>query len=65
MEISWNSYVKSQRVKVNKKRKREKLDPLSYKEILVLCSNTWPAEKERLLKRQKRESKKKVTTKEV
>ena len=56
--MTWNEYVKTQRVKVNKKRKRSKLDPLSYKEILVLCSTSWPAEKERLLKRQKRENKK-------
>ena len=59
-KISWNAYVKTQRLKLNKKRKREKLEPLSYKEILVLCSSTWPAEKEKLLKRQKRQHKKKT-----
>lgn len=56
--ITWNEYVKIQRVKLNKKRKREKLDPLSYKECLKLCSETWPTEKARLLKKQKREQKK-------
>ena len=58
--ITWNEYVKIQRVKINKKRKRSKLEPLSYKECLKMCSQTWGAEKERLLKKQKREDKKKV-----
>ena len=61
--ITWNQYVKVQRVKINKKRKREKLEPLSYKECLKVCSETWGAVKERLLKKQKRLDNKK--TKEV
>jgi len=61
--ITWNQYVKVQRVKINKKRKREKLDPLSYKECLKVCSETWGSVKERLAKKQKRLDNKK--TKEV
>jgi len=59
-KMKWNEYVKEQREKLNKKRKREKLDPLSYRECLKVCSETWPAEKERLAKKQKRVDKKKL-----
>ena len=58
--ITWNQYVKVQREKINKKRKREKLDPLSYKECLKVCSESWPTVKERLAKKQKRADKKKA-----
>jgi len=51
-------YCKTQRVKINRKRKREKLESLSYKEVMKLCSETWPAEKARILKKQKRQAKK-------
>jgi len=57
--ITWNQYVKVQREKLNKKRKREKLEPLTYKECLKVCSESWPKEKERLVKKQKRVNKKK------
>ena len=56
--MTWNEYVKCQRIRLNKKRKREKLEPLTYKETLKICSTTWPAEKERLCKKQKRMEKK-------
>ena len=56
--MTWNEYVKIQRQKINKKRKREKLDTLSYRECLKVCSETWPAEKERLVKKQKRADRK-------
>ena len=56
--ISWNEYVKTQRVKINKKRKREKLDQLSYKECLKACSETWKVEKARLIKKTNRIKKK-------
>ena len=52
--ITWNQYVKVQREKLNKKRKREKLEPLTYTECLKVCSESWPAVKERLAKKQKR-----------
>ena len=56
--ISWNEYVKTQRVKINKKRKREKLEPLSYRECLKACSETWQVEKARLVKKMERKNKK-------
>jgi hypothetical protein len=60
--ITWNEYVKIERVRINKKRKRSKLEPLSYKECLKMCSQTWGAEKERLLKKQARADKKNAKT---
>ena len=51
--------MKAQREKLNKKRKREKLEPLTYKECLKVCSESWPKEKERLAKKQKRLNKNK------
>ena len=56
--ISWNDYVKTQRVKINKKRKREKLEPLSYKECLKVCSETWKVDKAKLVKKMERMKKK-------
>jgi hypothetical protein len=58
--ITWNQYVKENRTKINKKRKRSKLDPLSYKEVLKVCSESWAEDKQKLLKKQKRADKKKV-----
>ena len=63
--MTWNEYVKCQRIKLNKKRKREKLEPLTYKETLKICSTTWPAEKERLCKKAKRMERKLCKLKEV
>jgi len=60
--MTWNEYVKNERIRINKKRKRSKLEPLSYKECLKVCSQTWPAEKERLLKKQRRADKKATKT---
>ena len=60
--ITWNEYAKIERVRINKKRKRSKLEPLSYKECLKMCSQTWGAEKERLLKKQARADKKNAKT---
>jgi len=60
--ITWNEYVKIERVRINKKRKRSKLEPLSYKECLKMCSQTWGAEKEKLLKKKARADKKNAKT---
>ena len=60
MRTSWNEYCKSQRIKINRKRKREKLEPLSYKEVMKVCSTTWPTEKAKLVKRHKKQQAKKA-----
>jgi len=60
MKSEWATHIRETREKVNRKRRREKKDEVSYREAMKLASLSWEAKKKKLERKWKREGKTKV-----
>jgi len=57
MKSEWALHIRETRAKVNRKRKREKKDEISYREAMKLASVTWEAKKKKIARKLKKNAK--------